>query len=185
MDGKTADVAHCSKSHTLTKSIDLILDIESFEKCVFIKGLFQSDQLKQHMVIIGIYQLLSNSAIYEYRCLENIKKLYTSAGKFDDQHQYKSIIEAEMVSNPDRFTDNGTLSPGPSVTVINPSARKSLRIFTEVLDFKKNTYVFRVGAAKSKSKATRAGSVLWSSIPKRKVHTKINERVKKSLYNWI
>ena len=27
--------------------------------------------------------------------------------------------------------------------------------------------------------------MLWSSIPKRKVHTKINQQVKKSLYNWI
>ena len=27
--------------------------------------------------------------------------------------------------------------------------------------------------------------MLWSSITKRTVHTKINERVKKSIYNWI
>ena len=27
--------------------------------------------------------------------------------------------------------------------------------------------------------------MLWSSFPKRKVHTKINENIKKSLYNWI
>ena len=30
------------------------------------------NNLKQHMVTIGAYQSLSNSAIYEHRCLENI-----------------------------------------------------------------------------------------------------------------
>ena len=70
--------------------IDLVLDIESFEQyCVIIKGLLQSDWLKQQMVIIGIYQSLSNFAMYEHRCLENIKKLYTSAGKYDSQLQFK------------------------------------------------------------------------------------------------
>ena len=65
------------------------------------------------------------------------------------------------------------------------SAIKSLRLFTGVLDVKKKTYVRRVGAAKSKYKAIRAGSIFWSSIPKRKGYTKINEQVKKYLYNWI
>ena len=37
------------------------------------------------MVTIGVDQSLSNSTIYEHRCLENIKKLYKSVRKFDDQ----------------------------------------------------------------------------------------------------
>ena len=32
--------------------------------------------------------------MYEHRCLENIKKLYKTAVKYDDQQQYKDIIEA-------------------------------------------------------------------------------------------
>ena len=85
MDGKTSHAEQFSKSRAFTKVIDLILKIESFEqRCVIIKGLFQSVQLKQHIVTIGIYQLLSNSAIYERRCLGNIKKLYASVGKCDD-----------------------------------------------------------------------------------------------------
>ena len=39
------------------------------------------------MVTIGFDQSLSNSAMYEHICLENIKKLYKSSGKFDDQQQ--------------------------------------------------------------------------------------------------
>ena len=50
----------------LTKLIYLIIEIESFEQQhVSLKGLFQSDRLKQHMVTIGIDQWLSNCAMYE------------------------------------------------------------------------------------------------------------------------
>ena len=46
------------------------------------------------MVNIGVDQLLSNSSIYEHRYLENIKNLYKYDEKFDDQQQFKAIIEA-------------------------------------------------------------------------------------------
>ena len=46
------------------------------------------------MVTIVIDQSLSNSAMYEHRCLENIKKLYKSDSKCDNQQQYKAILEA-------------------------------------------------------------------------------------------
>ena len=73
--------------------IDLILEIHSFEQeCVTIKGFLHSERLKQHMVTIGVEKSLSNSAIYEHRCLENIKKLYKSDRKCDNQKQYKAII---------------------------------------------------------------------------------------------
>ena len=39
------------------------------------------------------------------------------------------------------------MSPGPSVNVNNPSARKSLHQFSEVLDVKKKTAICRLGAA--------------------------------------
>ena len=82
-----------------------------------------SEQLKHHMVSIGVYQSLSNSALYEHICLENIKKLYKSSGKCDDQQQYKAILEASMVSTTDLFTGNSSISPGPSVTVKNSSEK--------------------------------------------------------------
>ena len=110
--------------------------------------MLQSDQLKQDRVTIGIDKILINSAMYEHRCLENINKLYTSSGKCKYQQQYKSILETAMVFTPERFTDNSPMSPGPSMTVINPSAIKSLRIFTAVLDIKSKTAILRVGASK-------------------------------------
>ena len=58
------------------------------------------------MAHIGVDQSLSNSVMYEHRCLENIKKSYKSAGKCDYQQQYKAIIEAEMVSTTEGFIDN-------------------------------------------------------------------------------
>ena len=50
--------------------------------------------------------------------------------------------------------------PGTYVTVRNPCARKLLRIFTEVLDVKKETNVLWESAAKYKRKKIRAGSML-------------------------
>ena len=55
--------------------------------------LLQLEQLKEHMVTIGIEKSLRNSAIYEHLYLENIKKLYKHADKCDNQHHYKAVIE--------------------------------------------------------------------------------------------
>ena len=55
MDGKTAHAVQYYKSRELTKVIDLIIEIASFEQqCAIIKGLLYPDELKQHMVTIGI-----------------------------------------------------------------------------------------------------------------------------------
>ena len=80
----------------------------------------------------------------------SIKDLYKSTGNCDYQQQYKSILGAEVVSTPEIFTKNSPMSPGPSVTFKNPSARKSIRLFTEVFDVKNKTVVRRVGADKLK-----------------------------------
>ena len=90
-----------------------------------------------------------------------------------------------MVSTPKRFTYNSPIPIGTSMIVKKCSAIKSLRLFTEVLDVKKKTPVYRVGDTESKRKAIIVVSMLCSSIKNRKGHTKINEQVKKYLYNYI
>ena len=62
--------------------------------------MIQSQRLKNHVQTIGIDQSLSNSGIYEHKCLENINKLYKQCGKCNDQQQLKDIIEDPMVSTP-------------------------------------------------------------------------------------
>ena len=62
------------------------------------------------MVDIWVYQSLGNCAFYEYICLKNIKKLYKTAGKYDDQQQYKAIIEAEMFSTYEGCNDNSPMT---------------------------------------------------------------------------
>ena len=101
-DGKTAQAARCIKSRIMTKVIDYVLSIDTFEQqCVVLKGMLQSPRLKDHVQTIGIDQYLSNNALYEHKCLENIKKLYKQAGKCDDQQQFKDILEDAMVSTPE------------------------------------------------------------------------------------
>ena len=53
-----------------------------------------------------------------------------------------------MVSTPEGFIDNITISPGPLVIEKNPSTSKSFRQFTEVLDVKKKTASRQLGAEK-------------------------------------
>ena len=53
------------------------------------------------MTTIGFDPPLSNSSLYEHRCLGNINHSYKSASKCNDQQQYKAIIKSEMGSNPE------------------------------------------------------------------------------------
>ena len=86
------------------------------------------------MVTIGVYKLVSNSSLYEDRYLEIIKKLYKSAGKFDNQEQYKAILESSMVSTTEWITYNRTTDVFTLVNMNNPSARNLLGRFLALLD---------------------------------------------------
>ena len=77
-DGKTAQDARCIQSMIMTKVVDSVLSIDTFEQqCVVLKSILQSPRLKDHVQTIDIDQSLSNNAIYEHKCLENIKN-YTN-----------------------------------------------------------------------------------------------------------
>ena len=100
------------------------------------------------MVTIEVKQSLSTSEIYEHISQESIKKLCKSSGKCDNQQHYKAILGASMVSIPEGFTENIPMSPRQSVTVKNPSARKSLRKFLDTLEAKSKTAIRRFCATK-------------------------------------
>ena len=53
----------------------------------------QPEQLKGHMVTIGVDKLLSNSAMTEHRGWENIEKLYKYSGKCDDKNSIKTLLK--------------------------------------------------------------------------------------------
>ena len=135
------------------------------------------------MVAIGVYQLLSNSAMYELSCLENVKKLYKYSGKCDDQQQYKAIIKAAKIYTTKNLTENLPIDVDTLETLKNPGARKSLSQFLELLDVKKAVRI--LGAPKTERKAIRKGSDLWSSIRNQRGNTKINSCLKQALYSWV
>ena len=67
ISGKPAQTARCDKYKIITKVVDYVISIDTFEqKCVVIKGMFKSPRLKYHMKTISIDQSLSNSAIFEH-----------------------------------------------------------------------------------------------------------------------
>ena len=69
------------------------------------------------------------------------KKLYKFSGKCDDQQQYKSIIEAAMISSPVECTDNIPMPSSQFDPTKNPGEIKPLRQFSEALDVKHKTDV--------------------------------------------
>ena len=84
-EGKSYQAARCIKSRIMTKVIDYVLSIDTFEEqCVVLKVMLQSPRLKYHVQTIGVHLSLCNNAIYEHKCLENIKKLYKQVGKCDE-----------------------------------------------------------------------------------------------------
>ena len=65
------------------------------------------------------------------------KKIYQHAGKSDDQQNPKNILEATLIYTPEGVTDNSPNVHMISSPVKKPSARKSLCLFTNILN-KKN-----------------------------------------------
>ena len=77
-EGKSDQASRFIKSRIMTRVIYSVLSIDIFEQeCVFLKGMLQSPRLKYHVKTIDIHPDLSNNAIYEHKCLENIK-IYTN-----------------------------------------------------------------------------------------------------------
>ena len=102
--------------------------------------MLKSLRLKYHVNTIVIDQSLINNDLYEHKYLQKINKVYKHAGKCDNQQQFKYIIEAAMVCTP--------ISPMISSPVKKPIARKSLCLFTSILDVKYKTATRLFGAAK-------------------------------------
>ena len=167
-DGKIDQAARCIKSRILTKVVDYVLLVDKFEQqCVVLKCMLIFPWLKDHVQTLVIDQYLSNNALYEHQCLENIKKLYKQAGRCDSQQQFKHIIEDAMVFTTEVFTDGSPIYHMTSTPVNKPHARKSLCLFTNILDVKK-TSTHWVGAAKYKHKEIKYWTTPWELKKKRK-----------------
>ena len=107
------------------------------------------------------------------------------AGKCDDRKQFKDILEAVMVSTTEGITNNSTISTITPTPVKKPSARKSLCLFTNILDVNLKTSNRWHGASKSKRKVIKGRTKTWEMITKQKGYSKINDHINKYLYYWI
>ena len=68
------------------------------------------------------------------------------------------------------------------MTVKKPSARKSLRLFTNIFDVGNRTAIRRIGNEKLKRRSIKSGCGLWTNKIKQKVHKKNNEQIKYNIY---
>ena len=67
-----------------------------------------------------------------------------------------------MVYTPEGVTDNSTNVPMTSTPVKKPIYRKSLCLFTNILNVKPETSKRHIVAAKPKRKAMKIGNNLWT-----------------------
>ena len=117
--------------------------------------MLKSSHLEDHMKTIGIDPSSFARSSFEHRCMNNIKKIYQHASKCDDQQNLKDIIYADVLSPPEGVTDNSPNVHMTSKPVKKPSDRKSLCLFTNVLDVKPTTAKRRFVVAKSRRKANK------------------------------
>ena len=111
--------------------------------------MLQSSHLEHHMNTIGIDKSLCIRSYFEHICMNNIKKIYQHASKCDDQQNLKDTLDAAMVLTTERVTDNINSVPMTSTPVNEPVDRKSLYLFTNILNFKQKTAKRRIVAVKS------------------------------------
>ena len=86
--------------------------------------------------------------------------IYQHAGKCDNQQNLKDILESALLSTPEALIDNSHNVHMPSTPVKTPSARKSLCLFSNILDVKPKTSKRRCVAAKSIRKSMKVGNSL-------------------------
>ena len=79
--------------------------------------MIKSPRLEDDMKIIGIDQSLCNRSYFEHKCLNNIKNVYQHAVKCDNQHNLEDILNACMVSTPEKGTDDSHNVPMTSAPV--------------------------------------------------------------------
>ena len=74
----------------------------------------------------------------------------------------KDIIDTAMVSTTEEVTNNSPNVPITLTSVKKQSARKSLCLFTKILDVKQKTAKRRIVAAKFKHRAMKIGTIQWT-----------------------
>ena len=135
MNKTYSHTAQFVKSQILNKAVYYILFIDTFEQqCVVINCMLRSPRLEDHMTTIGIDQSLYKKSSFEHKCLNSIKKIYQHAGKCDYQQNLYDIIYSAMVLTPEGVTDYSRNVPTTSTPVKKLSARKSLCLFTKILN---------------------------------------------------
>ena len=80
--------------------------------------------------------------------MKNIRYIYQHAGKCDNQQNIRDIIYTNMVLTTEGVTYNSPNFPMAPTPVKKPSARKSLCLFTNILDVQPKIAKRRIVSAK-------------------------------------
>ena len=94
--------------------------------------------------------------------MNKTKKIYQHAGKFYGQQNLKDILDTAVVSTKEGVTYNSPNMDMTKTPVKKPSASKSLCLFTNILDNKEKTEKRGILDTKSKRRAMKVGTSLWT-----------------------
>ena len=81
----------------------------------------------------------------------------------DNQQNIKDILDDAMVSTSEGVTQDSPNVPMPSTSVQKTSDRKSLCLFTNILNVKHKTEKRHVGAVNAKHRAMKVDNSLWTN----------------------
>ena len=96
--------------------------------------------------------------------MENTNSFCKTGSKIDNQQRYKDIVEEEIVSTTEGFTDNSLMTHNPYVSTKIHSARKPLCQFSETLDVKHNTVIRQPEQSKCCGKTLQITMVIKKGI---------------------
>ena len=74
INDKSYQADKCVKSRIMTKIIDFILSIDTFEPFFCVIGMLKSPRLKDHMKTIGVDQSFRNRASFENKVWNKMKR---------------------------------------------------------------------------------------------------------------
>ena len=95
-------------------------------------------------------------------CEQHKKDIYKHSGMCDDKQNLNNILDASMVSTPEVVTYDSPNAPMTSTPVKKSSVNKSLCLFTKILNVKQKISKHFVVIAKSKRRAMKVGTILWT-----------------------
>ena len=175
--------AYQAKYRTVTACLNAVKGAGSFKaECAVLHSMFYDKLLQKHWKALGI---VSKENTKDSTALDNISRLYKSAGRSAPELAFKRSIEMSLVSTP---TDSSPTNPLPDNDA-NPHLQKKLK---QPVNYFSNKFGVSVSHAKrtlskaaTRRKLVKMQKSFWNTMKCKKGFTHITPEIKTALHEWI